>query len=616
MRPLLLALGLLMVLPAAAEEAAQGGAAEQGGLRIAWRYLPGEAAGLGLLEVETTDAATGAPLRYDRGRLAAWLQRRRAALPEAEIACADKVKALTTQGIGRRADIDLNAYRLLTLNTDGTLAVINPFVGLNNAKLESIVELGGRPVAWLPLPDRLEAWVVLARPARLLAVDLHARRITRAIDLPGGENWGEGTPALAWDAAGRRLWLGLPGVAGLGRLDPDRPAEELAVLPGAPPLGLYADAEIRLPGVVALEADGGVVLREAEGAARRWTVAGRPVLARYSALARRLVVATEAGGIAWIDPEAPPGTPPERRRDLGHPVRALALFDGGRRALALGEGRASPVDLASGEVGPSLATVPGADEILLTDRFAYAVSARDGKATLWLLEDLRRGRVQPVEVTLGRPDPEAALRIGGPARAVATPTGNGLLAANAADGMLYQYGEGMMAPIGSYSNYRRAALGLALLDLSLREVAPGRYRSPVRHAQGGAHELVLAGAAPRFALCTPLSLAPVAGVAPPAPRPRPELLAATPVAPLQRLVRVRLRGEEGAAGPRDLVLLAFDRRSGWQARLRLEEVAPGEYAALLRLPAPGEYELLASSASRNLGFAEGRLGPLVLEPGP
>ncbi|MBV1796530.1 hypothetical protein [Siccirubricoccus sp. G192] len=300
-------------------------------------------------------------------------------------------------------------------------------------------------------------------------------------------------------------------------------------------------------------------------------------------------------------------------------MRALALFDGGRRALALGEGRASVLDLASGEIGPRLEAAPGADEILLTDRFAYAVSAREGQASLWLLEDLRQGRVQPVEVMLGRPDPGAEPRFAGPARTVATPAGNGLLAANAVDGMLYQYGEGMMAPIGSYSNYRRAALGLALLDLSLREVAPGRYRSPVRHAQGGAHELVLSGAAPRFALCATLRLAPVPGVAPPEPRLRPELVTATSEAPLQRLIRVRLHQAEGAAdlaGVRDLVLLAFDRRSGWQARLRLEEVAPGEYEARLRLPAPAQYELLAASASRNLSFAEGRLGSLRLEAAP
>jgi hypothetical protein len=615
MRRRLLALGLFLALPSLAAEPPQGGAAEQGGVRITWRYLPGEAPGLGMLEVEASEAATGAPLRYSRGRLAAWLQRRRAALPEAEVACGDKVKALASQGIGRRADIDLNAYRLLTLNTDGTLAVINPFVGLNSAKLESIIELGGTPITWLLLPERLEVWVVLADPARLVAVDLHARRITRAIDLPSAT----GPATLAWDAAGRRLGLGLPGLAGIGLLEPDTPEQALQVLPGPPPLGLFADAEGQLPGLVELEADGGVRLLAPGGAVRRWAVPGRPRLAGWSPLARRLVVTTEAGLLAWIDPEAPEGASPERLRELGHPARALALLDGGRRALVLGAGQASLVDLASGTVGPRLVAPEGADEILLTDRFAYAVSAREGKASLWLLEDLRQGRDQPVEVTLGRLDPTAAPRIAGPARAVAIPAGNGLVAANAADGMLYQYAEGMMAPIGSYSNYRRAAHGLALLDLSLREVAPGRYRSPVRHAVGGTHELVLSGAAPRFALCATLWLAPTPGAASPELRLRPELVAVTEAAPLQHTLRVRLRTAGDAApaeGIPDLVLLAFDRRSGWQARLPLREVTAGEYETRLALPGPAPVELLVGSASRNLSFVEGRLGPLPREGSP
>ncbi|MDO9713442.1 hypothetical protein [Paracraurococcus lichenis] len=612
MRARLIALGIALALPALAAEPPQGGTAEQDGVRIAWRYLPGEAPGLGMLEVEASEAATGAPLRYDRGRLAAWLQRRRAALPEAELACSDKVKALASQGIGRRADIDLNAYRLLTLNTDGTLAVINPFVGLNNAKLESILDLGGRPTAWLPLPERLEAWVVLADPARLVAVDLHTRRITRAIDLPEAAG-----AALAWDAAGRRLGLGLPGLAGIGLLDPDAPDQALQVLPGPPPLGLFAEAEG--PGLLALEADGGVRLLAAGGTDRRWAVPGRPRLVRWSPLGRRLVVATEAGLLAWIDPEAPTGAAPERLRALSHPAQAMALLDGGRRVLVLGAGQGSLVDLASGAIGPRLAAPKDADEILLTDRFAYALSAREGMARLWLLEDLRQGRDQPVDVTLGRPDPGAAPRIAGPAQAVAIPAGTGLVAANAADGMLYQYAEGMMAPVGSYSNYRRAAVGLALLDLSLREVAPGRYRSPVRHALGGAHELVLSGAAPRFALCAPVRLGPTPGAPPAEPRLRPELVAVTEAAPRQRTLRVRLRAREGTApveGIPDLVLLAFDRRSGWQARLPLREVVAGEYETRLLLPGPAPVELLVGSASRNLSFVEGRLGPLPPEGTP
>lgn len=605
----------------------QTGVAEEGGLRIAWTYTGNEnesAAGLGTLDVHVSEAATGAPGRYPRGRLAAWLQRRRASLSEAEVSCPDKVRMLATQGVGRRAEIDLNAYRLVTLNTDGTLAVINPFVAINNAKLESIVELGGIPVTWLVIPERMEAWVVLAEPARLVAVDLHARRLTRAIDVPTGS----GTPTLAWDTAERQLWLGYSELAGLGRLDPERPDDELRIVPAELVSGLFADPELKLTGLVSLHAGGSVALRAGDQV-KHWTVPGHPRIARYSALARRLIVATAEGGISWIDPEAPDRATVARHLALSHPVVALELFDEGRRALALGGGRATVIDLATGRSEATLETAPGASEIRLTDRFAYALSAADGRATLWSLANLRAGQVQPVNVAVGRASPGAAMQPGQPARATATPSGTGLLTASPVDGMIYQYAEGMMAPIGSYSNYRRAALGLHLLDLSLREVAPGHYRSPVRHANGGPYELVLSGAGPRFAVCAPLQLAAppaVAGTDAPSARLRAELVSLSKDSsgsddePWSRTVRLRLR-EEGShglvPGVHDLTLLVFDRRSGWQTRTRLQEAEPsGEYLARVSLPGAAQYEAMISSASRNLSFVEGRVGALILDETP
>ncbi|NOG72279.1 hypothetical protein [Roseicella sp. DB1501] len=613
---LLACLGLTATGLAQEPDAARSGATLQDGLRIAWRYLPQADPGIGTLEVEIADAESGAPVRYERGRLVAWLQRRRAALPEAEIACADRVRLLARQGIGQRADIDLNTYRLVTLNADGSLAVINPFVPLNNAKLETILELGGTPRGWLLIPERLEAWVVLSAPARLVQVDLQARRIGRAIALPEAP----GEAMLAWHGPTGQLWLALAGRDGLGLVAPDRAEAALRLLPGPAPTALLA-AEA-LDGPVTGHADGVVALHLPE-ASRRWRVPGGGAvrLLRHSLPAGRIVAAMAAGSLAWIDPAAPDGAPPERLLPLGHPVTALALADGGRRALALGGGRASLVDLATGQVEARMETLPQAHELLLTDRFAYAVSLPEGRGTLWPLAELRQGRVSPVEVTLGRA--EAGLDIGPAARAAPVPAGNGILVAVPADGMVYQYGEGMMAPIGSYSNYRRAALGLHVLDLSPREVAPGRYRSPVRHGQGGPHELVLAGASPRFAACGPLQLPATAAAA---ALPRTLLGAALQVA----LAGIERRGEagtairvrvselaDGASRPvgdlADLELLLFDPRTAWEARAGLRpEGEAGHYAASLTLPAGARPEAMVASPSRHLSFATGHLGPLPM----
>ncbi|UPG74577.1 hypothetical protein MVG78_21015 (plasmid) [Roseomonas gilardii subsp. gilardii] len=611
MRRSLILLGCIAAIAAPRAEVPQPRAGEgaQDGLRVTWRYEGREEPGIGMLEIRVSDAATGAPVRYERGRLVAWLQRRRAALPEAETTCADRVRLLARQGIGQRADIDLNTHRIVTLNTDGTLAVVNPFVPLNNAKLESIVELGGTPRAWLPIPERMEAWVVLADPHRLVRVDLQSRRIGRSIALPGEAS----EAALGWEAATGRLFLALGGRQGLGVVTPDHPEAPLALLPGAAPESLLvADG---LPAPVTGHEGGDVVLH-ATGAERHWTLpgGGRVGLLAHSAQAGRIIAATADGRLAWIDPGSA-GAAPERVVELGHPATALALADGGRRALVMGGGQASLLDLATARVEARMQTLPQAHELLLTDRFAYALSLPEGRATLWPLGDLRQGLVHPVEVTLGRAG--VALPPGGAAHAAPLPSGTGILVASPADGMVYQYGEGMMAPIGSYSNYRRAAFGLHVLDLSPREVAAGLYRSPVRHLRGGPHELVLAGASPRFALCGPLDLpATAASPAMPDTALRVELVTLRREEASPATIRIRVDAvREGRAEPldgiADLELLLFDRHTAWEGRAPLRAAgASGEYAARIAIPAGARVEAMVGSDSRNLSFAAGRIGVL------
>lgn len=165
----------------------------------------------------------------------------------------------------------------------------------------------------------------------------------------------------------------------------------------------------------------------------------------------------------------------------------------------------SMVDLASGKVQARSATVPDARQVVLTDNFAYAIGADESAATLWALADLRAGRVQPAQVMLGtarsRDGDTQRLR-----RAFVAPGGAGLLVAHRADQLVYQYSEGMMAPIGSYSNYRRTPLAVGLLDLARWRLGATGCR--VRYDVGGVHHLVVGGAGPRFVAYDRVTLAP------------------------------------------------------------------------------------------------------------
>ncbi len=616
------ALGLLMAavgaLPSTAAPATRG-VVQDAGVQMRWSYenrSTADGAGLGRLTIELSDQASGAPLRYQPGQLAAWLQRERPTLSEGELSCVARVKSLVSTGIGRRADVDLNTYRILTLNSDQSLAFINPFVGLNNAKLESIVPLPGKPLSWAHVPDRGHLWVLVdANPRRLLTIDTASRRISATFELPpgfGGDaqltvEHGADRPWLASSAAGRMAWL-----------DASANTPVWRGAPAAAVTGLHMVATTDGEQVYSTHADGRLVRWSPAAptgtpqALRQWALPHSAQQLHYSPPARRLV-AHDGQAVLAIDPEGSE----VRRLALGHPVHDLLVTQDGRHAFAVGGDRLSMVDLASGTVHARSATVAGARRLLLTGRFLYAVAADESSANLWALADLRAGRVQPAQVLLGSAgapaEGDASLH-----RAIASPDGSGLLVANAADRLVYQYSEGMMAPTGSYSNYRRTALALGLLDLAPRELAPGRYEVPVRYETGGVHHLMVSGVAPRFVGCDRVALARTAGQVQRevAPVLKARLLEDRAIDSERRRIVVAL-DETAPRAPaqavtqlHDLTLLLFDKHSGWQRRVHLREQSggTGRYAAEVAGVPPGTvYELFVGSMSRELPFIQGRV---------
>ena len=70
---------LALASAAAADRAVGSGRVDDAGVQLRWHYEPlDEAEGLGRLSLELRERASGSPLRYAPGQLAAWLQRREA----------------------------------------------------------------------------------------------------------------------------------------------------------------------------------------------------------------------------------------------------------------------------------------------------------------------------------------------------------------------------------------------------------------------------------------------------------------------------------------------------------------------------------------------------------
>ncbi len=567
--------------------------------------------GIGELTLDLRDAVTQQPLEYTSRRLAAWLQKSPKTLSDGEVGCSDKVRALASQGVGRRAVVDFNTYSLVTVNTDRTVAFVNPFLRMNNAKLEGVVTLPGDATAILHHTKAREIWIAMRQSDAIAVIDSDTRALKKTI------NFAAGSAPLSMALKGASVWVSFAGREQWLRFDDSQSAGAAASVNAKASAGLYFN-----PTAGALMGLGKDEILLMDGAANSIThqpLDANPVTAAWSELARLWVVATDNSDLLLVDPLGRSGP---KKIKLRAQATQLLLTDGGRYLFASTPsiGSVSIVDIASAKVLQTVAVVDGVDELAQSASYVYANSAGTGQATLLALPDSRIGAVKPVNISVGSPGKvrESLAQAG---KLLANTTDNlGMLIASPQDGQIYQYAEGMMAPIGGFSNYKRSPVAMLVLNHGFEFLGNGQYRTTLRHTAGGPHELVLSGVQPRFASCNPLVLPEVLDA-------KKEALTAQPLA---RLLEVKNGDSEGAlvisvglenqtshlplVAVHDLVLLAFDKRNGWQRRVPLVEKSPGQYiAALSTLGASRTFDLLVSSATQDMPFGSGFIGSYVVQ---
>lgn len=580
---------------------------EQGGVALAFEHQPGPD-GTGVARFTITDARTGRPI--EGARPAAWMLARRSEQVASESSCEDKAALLSGGSLGQRADVDLNGYRLVTLNHDHTVAFINPHVSLRRTQLESIVQLPAAGHDW-----------VLAPAAQRLAVSLRDAHAVALIDLPSrklvatvGTGPGSQPTRLVLDPDGRRLWVGLDGAQEvlavdlasarvLGRAPVGRGLHTLALAPAGPWLFVTnADSD-----------SVSLVDRATLTTAAHIPLPATPVAAVWSEAARRLAVLSANGGqLSLVDADA-------QRVDTAVPLArgalALGLFDEGRRALAL-NGRTHTltlVDLASARVVAERTVPERPDQLGFTREFAYVRSQGTPAVQLIALSAAREGRLEGPSIPMGRRAPDEAPDAFNVAGVMApAPEGNAMLVANPGDGSIYRYAQGMMVPVNSHSNYRRQARGLLVLDASLAERAPGRFEAPMRAPATGRYDVVVRNLRPALTACFTVALEgapPTAEQRAAAMRPKPRLLEARALGADEVAVEFTLAAEAAAAGPVSLLLV--QRHGAWQSHARAQPLGDGRYGARLRGLPQGDFEALVEAPALDVGYADGRLGRIA-----
>ena len=554
------------------------------------------------LQLTLADGASATALRGLRPRV--WLSRRTEGRAES---CMDLARRFASGRLSQRADRDLNNFLLVTLNADASVSVINPQVGVGSTRLESLITLPGVGGDWALAQGGDRLLVTLPQQRRLAVIDMTRYRLIDSIDL------GEGEPRrLVVSADQRQAYVAMDRSDRLLTVDLDRLAvvAEARIGRGLHNLVLTDDGRQL---VATSSDDDQVTVLDTDGlrVRQRHRVPGTPVFVAWSPLARLAYVAPVNDSRLWaIDPTggaAPRPLPFERG------ISALRADPSGRFLVGVREAASEllVLDTANGRLVGRTATVAQPDQVVFSRRFAYVRGLDSLSVTLLDLASLADGRLATNQVPMFQQAAASARQhISGADMLAPSPEGDGVIAANGADTALYYYTEGMMAPQGTYRTYSRAPRGLLVLDRSLREAAPGDYRSRFSLDKGGRYTLTLLLDQPRVVRCLDFEAGerrddgpglaldyrwadPAAAGPAPLDTGRPHALS----------VQVRdSRTGAPATGLADVQLMVLELPGLSQQRQFARETAPGVYSVEQRFPRPGRWRLSAQIPSRGLGF--------------
>lgn len=559
------------------------------------------------IELRLTDPATKTPLRGLRP--AAWLDRQRG---EQKEDCRAKVGSFIQGRLTNRADVDLNAYYLLSLNEQASVSVIDPLTGFGTTKELARVVLPSPGADWVLGPQGERLYISLPDTDQVAVVD--TTRWKTLAPVAGLKQ----ALRIALQPDRRYLWVSVAG--GVAAIDADSRRVLARVATGEGPHQIAFSADSRR--VFVANGGAGSVTVIDTAALRKLAdirTGARPVALAFAAAARTLHVAHDSGdGIAVIDVDT---LRIAARIDTGALV-ALRFPPEGRHGLALDRrgGRALVVDAATNAVTHTLQVGPQPVEIAFTEEHAYIRLLGAEQVKLIALEALGGVGPPPLsEFPAGQRQPDAHRLPGGPAHIVPSIEPRTVVIANPVDKALYHYAEGMAAPMGSFRIWGQQPRGVLVLDRSLRETAPGVYTTSARLPERGSYDLALALGAPRLTHCFALEVqADPKAAAAAAVKPQVEyLLAERRIIP-ETPTRLSFRLTDAAtdapiAGRRDVEVMSVLTPGNWSARARARPVEDGSYEVTLRAPKTGTYYVFVASAGLKLPF--NRLPALVLQAG-
>ncbi len=590
--------------------------------------------------VALADKATGAPLRgvYPT----AWLGK----MPEGGVAareqCTAAVAGYLSGGMFKRAELDVNVYYVVTLNSDATLTVVDPRFSFGGSRLLAFVQLRAPGYDWALRGERL--FVSMPAAGAVAVVDAASWNVVATVDI--GANPGRVM------VSGSHVWVAYDG--GVAALDP----KSGAVAARLPIEGKNFDFAASDDGrqlFVTAGASVAIVDTRALRVKAKIPIEAKAVSIAWSPLAKMAYVAREDGKIAVISPA---GCHPERSRGIpcqqsvrratgGDPstslgmtpaqaslpplvlidaepgIRQIRSAPGGRQLFVVNPDKnlVQIVDTATNRVIQNGAIDGKPFEVTFSDQLAYIRRMESDVVLMVPLADLgTRGRAIPVvdfpagQEVFGDP--------GVPGDGIVSAPGeSAVLVSHPKDGKIYYYREGMAAPVGHFVNYGKTPRAVLVVDRTLRENAPGVFSTVAKLPHADTYNFAVFLNAPRMVTCFEVAVKPdPVEAARRAKWPKVEPLTDVDVVAAGSTVKVAFRVTETGTGKaidslRDAGVLVYHVTGGWNERRALQHKGDGRYETDVVLPKEGVYYVYIESAAAGLrGSSSSYLILQALEP--
>ncbi len=441
---------------------------------------------------------------------AAWLLSRPAGSVTTPQMAVQKAKSMVNSSALAPAALDLNIYYVLTLNGNGTIAVVDPLFGYGGSKLLAMVPLKSPGADWVLSKDETTMYVSLPESNQVAVVDTETwsvRTYVRGGLIP---------ERIALQPDGQYLWVCEGGTrfadSGVTVLNTATLEVAARIRTGAGLHDIAFSNDSRFAFITNSHQDTVSVIDVRTLKWRCDIETGKTPVSIDFSTTGQVAYVTHAGdgSIAIVSGEEAKVL---RRLQAETGLGQIRFAPGGRLGFVVNREKnlVHILDAAGGRIVQSAPVESGPDQIAFSDRMAYLRHRGSPNVQMVPLDavGVEGKKIPLVDFPAGQNPPGRMSRPCWANSMVQAPGASAMLVANAADQAVYYYKEGMAAPMGTFNTYSCEPLAVMVVDRSLRQRVIGEgYETVVKLPGTGSYDVIFFMDSPRITVCFPVEVNP------------------------------------------------------------------------------------------------------------